>query len=119
MPETGIIAPTFSPFIIEGYFTKYLADLIIRQSRFYAFQRNCAKGRPDKRPVFSGCKSQDPQTCLTETAIRTRVRSGRVPCVRVGKKYLVTIEALETYLAGTAEPGSLPEPKSKKVWRIE
>ena len=40
-------------------------------------------------------KSQDPQTCLTETAIRTLLRSGRVPCVRVGKKYLVTIEALE------------------------
>ena len=42
-------------------------------------------------------KSQDPQTCLTETAIRTLLRSGRVPCVRVGKKYLVTIEALEAY----------------------
>ena len=46
-------------------------------------------------------KSQDPQTCLTETAIRTLVRSGKVPSVRVGKKYLVTLEALEAYLAGT------------------
>ena len=44
-------------------------------------------------------KSQDPQTCLTETAIRTLVRSGKVPSVRVGKKYLVTLEALEAYLA--------------------
>ena len=42
-------------------------------------------------------KSQDPQTCLTETAIRTLVRSGKVPSVRVGKKYLVTLEALEMY----------------------
>ena len=46
-------------------------------------------------------KSRDPQTCLTETAIRTLVRSGKVPSVRVGKKYLVTLEALEAYLAGT------------------
>ena len=46
-------------------------------------------------------KTQDPQTCLTETAIRTLVRSGKVPSVRVGKKYLVTLEALEMYLAGT------------------
>lgn len=71
------------------------------------------------REAAAWFKSQDPQTCLTETAIRTLLRSGRVPCVRVGKKYLVTIEALEAYLAGTAEPASLPEPKSKKVWRIE
>ena len=46
-------------------------------------------------------KTQDPQTCLTETAIRTLLRSGRVPCVQIGKKYLVTIEALELYLSGT------------------
>ena len=45
-------------------------------------------------------KSQDPQTSLTETAIRTLVRSGKVPSVRVGKKYLVTLEALEEYLTG-------------------
>ena len=46
-------------------------------------------------------KSQDPQTCLTETAIRTLVRGGKVPSVKVGKKYLVTLEALEAYLTGT------------------
>ena len=28
----------------------------------------------------------DPQTCLTETAIRTLLRSGAVPSVKVGKK---------------------------------
>ena len=53
-------------------------------------------------------KSQDPQTCLTETAIRTLVRSGKVPSVRVGKKYLVTLEALEAleaYLAGKKQNG--------------
>ena len=46
-------------------------------------------------------KAQDPQTCLTETAIRTLLRTGKVPCARVGKKYLVTLEALEQFLTGT------------------
>ena len=46
-------------------------------------------------------KERDPNTCLTETAIRTLLRNGAVPCARVGKKYLVAIEALEIYLAGS------------------
>lgn len=46
----------------------------------------------------------DPQTCLTETAIRTLLRSGTVPSVKVGKKYLVSLEALESYLMGEIEP---------------
>ena len=46
-------------------------------------------------------KERDPKTCLTETAIRTLLRNGTVPCARVGKKYLVAIEALEIYLAGS------------------
>lgn len=37
-------------------------------------------------------QESDPQTCLTETAIRTLLRTGAVPSARVGKKYLVTIE---------------------------
>ena len=71
------------------------------------------------REAAAWFKSQDPQTCLTETAIRTLLRSGRVPCVRVGKKYLVTIEALEAYLSGgETEPAPL-EKTTRKVWRIE
>ncbi len=46
----------------------------------------------------------DPHTCLTETAIRTLLRTGAVPSARVGKKYLVTIEALEAYLNGSVKP---------------
>ena len=43
----------------------------------------------------------DPHTCLTETAVRTLLRTGAVPSARVGRKYLVTIEALEAYLEGS------------------
>ena len=44
-------------------------------------------------------REQDPETSLTETAIRTLLRTGKVPCARIGKKYLVSIEALEEYLS--------------------
>ena len=47
-------------------------------------------------------REEDPQTCLTETAIRTLLRSGAVPSVKVGKKYLVSLEVLEGYQIGRA-----------------
>lgn len=71
------------------------------------------------REAAAWFKDQDPQTCLTETAIRTLVRSGRIPCVRVGKKYLVNIEALEDYLSGQAEAPAPSVAQRKKVWRVE
>jgi len=49
-------------------------------------------------------REKDPQTCLTETAIRTLLRTGAVPSIRVGKKYLVSLEALEACLTGETRP---------------
>ena len=66
-------------------------------------------------------REEDPQTCLTETAIRTLLRTGAVPCIRVGKKYLVTVEALEAYLKGEAihqEQGGR-QSKPARVWQIK
>lgn len=60
----------------------------------------------------------DPQTCLTETAIRTLLRTGAAPSARVGRKYLVTIEALEAYLKGSAgQEKPMKSPPGK--WRIQ
>ncbi len=64
-------------------------------------------------------KSADPQTSLTEYAIRTLLRTGMVPCVRVGKKYLVTIEALEAYLAGSTAVEPARESSARREWRIQ
>ena len=66
------------------------------------------------REAAAWFKDQNPQTCLTETAIRTLV-----PCVRVGKKYLVTIEALKNYLSGQTEAPVPSVAQRKKVWRVE
>lgn len=65
-------------------------------------------------------QENDPHTCLTETAIRTLLRTGGVPSVRVGRKYLVTIEALESYLTGSMKPETVmaAQPPAQK-WQIK
>lgn len=60
----------------------------------------------------------DPHTCLTETAIRTLLRTGAVPSARIGRKYLVTIEALEAYLNGSAAPEKPVKTQARK-WQIK
>lgn len=63
-------------------------------------------------------KAEDEGTCLTETAIRTLVRSGKIASTKVGKKYLVSIEALEDYLQGKASAEEVTFPKQNTAWRI-
>jgi excisionase family DNA binding protein len=62
-------------------------------------------------------KEADPQTALTESAIRRLLRTGEVPSVRVGKKYLVTLEALEEYLRGDATKKHTQR-SDKRGWKI-
>lgn len=67
-------------------------------------------------------REEDPQTSLTETAIRTLLRSGAVPSVRVGKKYLVSLEALEGYLTGEiehTEQRNTSDSNPSDVWQIK
>lgn len=45
-------------------------------------------------------RESDPDTALTKTALRRLVTTGKLPSVRVGQKYLVSLEALEDYLHG-------------------
>ena len=64
-------------------------------------------------------RETDPQTCLTETAIRTLLRTGAVPSARVGRKYLVAIEALEAYLGGSAGPEKPAKAQQGRKWQIK
>ena len=43
-------------------------------------------------------RANDPETAFTKTALRRLVTTGELPCVRVGQKYLVSLETLEDYL---------------------
>lgn len=47
-------------------------------------------------------KAADPETTLTKTALRRLVTTGVIPSVRVGQKFLVTVEAVDAFLAGGA-----------------
>ena len=44
-------------------------------------------------------KSHDPHTAFTEHALRRMVRSGELPSVRIGAKYLVNLDVLLEFLA--------------------
>lgn len=45
-------------------------------------------------------RANDPETAFTKTALRRLVTTGELPCVRIGQKYLVSLEILENYLQG-------------------
>lgn len=45
-------------------------------------------------------KQTDPETALTKTAIRRVVISGELPSVRVGNKFLLSLESIEAFLQG-------------------
>lgn len=48
-------------------------------------------------------KAGDPGTAFTPTALRRLVVTGQLPSVRVGQKYLVNLDLLESYLMGSTE----------------
>ena len=64
-------------------------------------------------------KALDPGTSITETGVRTLVRAGMIPYTRLGKKYLISIEALEEYLRGQPPVDTEKKPpKQQHIWKI-
>ena len=61
---------------------------------------------------------EDPETAVTKTALRRMVVSGAVPSVKVGRKYLVPLEALDAYLSGE-EPEAGPAPMRGAIRPVE
>ena len=47
---------------------------------------------------------KDSDTALTKTALRRLVVTGVIPSTRVGAKYLVDVERMEAFLAGSFVP---------------
>ena len=43
-------------------------------------------------------REQDPNTDLTAWALRQLVRSGEIPALMIGSKYLISVEAVERYV---------------------
>ena len=53
--------------------------------------------------LYDEIKRIDPDSALTPTALRRLVITGKIPSAKAGKKYLVTVEALEAYMNGTTQ----------------
>lgn len=43
-------------------------------------------------------KSNDPETAFTQTALRRMVKSGELPSVKIGAKFLVNLDTVLDYL---------------------
>ena len=58
-------------------------------------------------------KSLDPDTCMTVFRLRQMVNGGEIKSVKAGKKFLINLDELESYLASpkphTAEPEATPQ----------
>jgi len=50
------------------------------------------------REAFNEIISDDPNTALTPFALRTLVKKGTIPSVKIGVRYLLAMEALYEFL---------------------
>jgi hypothetical protein len=61
--------------------------------------------------TYAHLKIMDSETAITPNALRRMVVSGQVPCVKIGKKYLIDLDTLENFLKGTRPENVLPNYK--------
>lgn len=52
--------------------------------------------------AIAAIKEADPQTAFTQSALRRMIRSGEIPSVHIGRKYLVNLDTLFDYLNNPA-----------------
>lgn len=50
--------------------------------------------------VVSELRKEDPESSVTEYAVRSWIKSGDLPAVKSGNKYLVDMDVLRKFLAG-------------------
>jgi hypothetical protein len=62
--------------------------------------------------TYKCLKEMDTETAITKNALRRMVITGNVPCVKVGKKYLIDLDVLFEYLKGTKPEDVLPDYKN-------
>lgn len=58
--------------------------------------------------AYEHIHASDPGTALTKTGLRRLVTTGVIPSVRIGAKYLISLEVLESYLSNSGEINNIP-----------
>lgn len=53
--------------------------------------------------AYEEIKTIDPNTDITLYAIRNIVKQGKIPCIKTGKKFLINVDNLLSYINGTFE----------------
>lgn len=53
--------------------------------------------------IYEHIRTTDPESALTKTAIRHLVTTGAIHSVKIGAKYLVSVEAVEDYLSNAGK----------------
>lgn len=59
--------------------------------------------------AIANIKKEDKDSCLTKHALRQLIINHQVPSVKVGCKYLVSLETLSSYLQGDLTPQASQE----------
>ena len=54
-------------------------------------------------------------THITESTIRRFISDGLLPCVRAGKKTLISLEVFQRFLNGETVGAAIPEPTTKVI----
>ncbi len=54
------------------------------------------------KEAYREIKAADPLTAITPHAIRRLLLEGKVPYITAGRKYLVNLDTLQSYLANSA-----------------
>ena len=61
----------------------------------------------------------DPGCALTKTGLRRLVTTGQLPSVKIGNKYLIDLDVLESYLRGSVPPPIYLPVLSDPLWQTE
>ena len=51
------------------------------------------------KEAYTELKTKDPKTALSEYALRRMIKTGQIPSVTVGNRYLVNMELVENYFS--------------------
>ena len=67
------------------------------------------------KTALAEVKAADPNTALTERALRRMVLTGTIPSVRVGTKYLISLDRLFGYLGSTSASETAEAPAIRRI----
>lgn len=63
-------------------------------------------------------RAQDPETVITEYALRRAIHEGKIPHAKSGHKFLVSLDAIERYFAGRTLEAQTSSPATERKYTL-